>query len=250
MEIPTSRVYVGKGVVSIAALDSSLTQTGPFVPIGNCPSVTITQEVSKASHRESMSGINVMDAEWVTGVDVKAAIVCDNFSVDGYRLATTGTKTAKTSGTSVSAATLTGSTTLTTGDRYYCGSMKPTALSIVDSTPVTPVTLVLNTDYTLDADSGVITLLDATGLVGPLKVSYTSGAYTEIEGMTSIAENYAVMIEGINQVDEKKELFILGNVRIPPADQIGVIAEDVVSYTLECGVMKDKNGVFYTINVA
>lgn len=249
MEIPTSRVYVGKGVVSIAALDSSLTQTGPFIPIGNCPSVTITQEVSKASHRESMSGINVMDAEWVTGVDVKASIVCDNFDADGYRLASTGTKTPVVAGAAVTGQTLTGSTTLTIGSRYHLGAMNVTAVTVKDSTG-SPVTLAAGTDYTLDAESGVITLLKIVGFVGPLKADYTPGAYTEIEGMTSIAENYAVMIQGINQVDEKKEIFLLGNVRIPPADQIGVISEDVVSYTLECGVMKDKNGAFYKVLVA
>ena len=219
MEIPTSVVYVGKGVVSIAKLDTAGLQTTPFRPIGNVPGIGLKQNVTKSDHRESMSGLNVKDAEWVTAIDINLTLDVDNFDKKTYELFTCGTYTAKSSVTPVTGKTLSGGATLTVGDRFDLGAMNVSAVTITDST-ATPKTLTPVTNYILDAETGVITIVNLTtggAFVGPLKAAYTPGLYDEIKGMTTTQGNYALMFEGLNQVTNKKEKRILGKVTLPPA---------------------------------
>jgi hypothetical protein len=251
MEIPTSVVYVGKGVVSLAVLSTAGVQTTPFRPIGNVPGIGIKQDVQKSEHRESMSGLNVKDAEWVTGVNVNLTLEVDNFDAKAYALYTSGTHTPKTSVTPVTNKTLAGGATLTVGDRFDLGAMNVSAVTIEDSTG-TPKTLVAGTNYALDAETGIITILNLTTggpWVGPLVADYTPGLYDEVKGMTTTQGTYALMFEGINQVTNKKEKRILGKVTLPPASELPFISEDAAKATIEGTVLKDANGDWFTFNL-
>ncbi len=251
MEIPTSVVYVGKGVVSIAKLDSSGVQSTPFRPIGNVPGITIKQEVSKGEHKESMSGLNVKDAEWITGVNVNLSIEVDNFDKKAYELYTSGTLTSKSSVTPVTGKTLAGGTTLAVGDRFDLGAMNVSAVTIKDSTG-TPKTLTANTNYKLDAETGIITIVDITTggpFVGPLKADFTPGLYDEIKGMTTTGGYYALLFEGLNQATNKKEKRTIGKVTLPPASEIPFISEEAAKVSIEGTALKDVNGDWFTLNL-
>ncbi len=251
MEIPTSVVYVGKGVVSIAALDTAGVQITPFRPMGNVPGIGLKADVQKGEHRESMSGLNVKDAEWVTGVNVGLTLEVDNFDKAAYALYTSGTLTTKSSVTPVTGKTLPGGTNLAVGDRFDLGAMNVSAVVIKDSTG-TPKTLTVNTNYKLDADTGVITITELTTggpFVGPLKADYTPGIYDEIKGMTTTGGFYALLFEGLNQATNKKEKRLIGKVTLPPASELPFISEDAAKATIEGTVLKDKNGDWFTINL-
>lgn len=251
MEIPTSVVYVGKGVVSLAKLDSAGVQTTPHRPIGNVPGIGIKQNVTKGSHKESMSGLNVKDAEWVEEVEVNLTLEVDNFDKKTYELFTSGTLTAKSNVTPVTGKTLPGGTNLAVGDRFDLGAMNVSAVTLKDSTG-TPKTLTLNTNYKLDTETGVITIIDlSTGgpFVGPLKADYTPGLYDEIKGMTTPGGYFSLMFEGLNQVTNKKEKRILGKVSLPPASEIPFISNEPATATIEGTVLKDVNGDMFTINL-
>lgn len=251
MEIPTSVVYVGKGVVSIAKLDTAGNQISAFRPLGNVPAIGIKADVQKGEHRESMSGLNVKDAEWVTGTNVNLSIDVDNFDKATYELMTSGTLTAKTSVTPVTGKVLPGAATVAIGDRFDLGAMNVSAVVIKDSTG-TPKTLTANTNYKLDAETGVIVLIDVTTggpFVGPLKADYTPGAYDEIKGMTTTGGYYALLFEGLNQATNKKEKRTMGKVTLPPASELPFISEESAKATIEGAVLKDKNGDWFTINL-
>lgn len=251
MDIPSSIVYVGKGVVSIAKLDSAGAQTTPFRPIGNVPGIGIKQNVEKGEHRESMSGLNVKDAEWIKSIDVGLTLEVDHFDKKAYELYTAGTYTAKVSVTPVVGQVLAGGATVAVGDRFDLGVMNVSAVTIKDSTG-SPKTLTLGTNYTLDTDTGVITLTNVTTggpFMGPLKADYTPGAYDEIKGMTTPSSYYALMFEGLNQVTNKKEKRIMKKVTLPPASELPFISEDAAKVTIEGAILKDNNGDFFTINL-
>nr|WP_320132334.1 hypothetical protein [uncultured Holophaga sp.] len=251
MEIPTSVVYTGQGVFSIAKLDSSGNRTTGFQAIGNVPGFTIKQEVTKGEHRESMSGLAVKDAEWVTAINVNFSLEADNFDAKAYERYTAGTYTSQTSTTPVTGQELEGSDTISIGDRFDLGAMNVSAVSITDST-ASPKTLTAGTNYALDADTGVITILDITTggtFTGPLKAAYTPGEYDQIEGMTTSGGYYALMFEGLNLATNKKEKRIFGKCSLPPASELTCIGSDAAKATIEGAILKDKNGTFFTINL-
>lgn len=251
MDIPSSVVYVGKGVVSVALLDTNLALTTPFRPIGNVPGISIKHDIQKGEHRESMSGLNVKDAEWIKSINVSLTVEVDHFDKDAYVRYTAGTLTAKTSSTPVTGQTLEGGATLTVGDRFDLGAMKVTSVTITDST-ASPKTLVADTNYHLDANTGVITLINITtggAFTGPLKAAYTPGTYDQVKGMTTPTAYYALMFEGLNQVTNKYEKRIMRKVTLPPVSELSFISEDANKATIEGAVLKDGNGDYYTLNL-
>jgi hypothetical protein len=88
-------------------------------------------------------------------------------------------------------------TTLTDGDRFSLRADNVTAVSIKDSTS-TPVTLVLDTDYELDPVTGVGRILDASGLTGPLKASFTPGATDYVKLLSGTKKEFWLEFVGVN----------------------------------------------------
>lgn len=252
MEIPTTVDFVGFGVVSLAKLDSSLNRITPFRAIGNVPGFSIKHELDKGSARESMSGVNVKTSEWVNGTDVNYSMEVSNFVAATYEMFCAGTHTPKTSVTPITGRTLEGgSVALAVGDRFDLGAMNVSAVTIKDSTG-SPKTLTADTNYKLDAASGVATIINiATGgpFVTPLTADLTPGAYDEVEAMTTYGSNYALMFEGKNKTNGKVEKRILGNVTLPPVSEIQFIGTERATATIEGAVLKDKNGKFYILNL-
>lgn len=252
MEIPTTTNYVGKGVVSLAPLDTNGALASAFVPIGNVTSLTLKQSIEKGEARESMSGLSLKTAEWLKSTDVSYSMECDNFDKKTYALFTSGTLTEKNSVTPVTSKVLAGSATPVKDGRYDLGAMNVSVVTIRDSTSGTAKTLTAGTNYKLDAATGVITLLDITTggpFVGPLKADYTPGAFSEVKGMTTTSGFYALLFEGLNQATNKKEKRILGKVTLPPASELQFISDDAAKTTIEGSVLKDANGDFFTFNL-
>ena len=84
------------------------------------------------------------------------------------------------------------------GDSIKLNGVNVSALVITDSTG-TPGTLVEGTNYTLEADYGVVTFKDLASFTSPFKASYTEGAImvSEFFSMPANAEYY-VFFKGVD----------------------------------------------------
>lgn len=89
--------------------------------------------------------------------------------------------------------------TLLDGEFYSLGHSNVSAVSVEDSTG-TPVVLVANTDYRLDAVGGQVELLDGTALTGPLKADFTPGASKSAKLLTGANEDWWIKFVGVNTV--------------------------------------------------
>lgn len=95
--------------------------------------------------------------------------------------------------------------TLKVGDDAKLEGFNVSQLTITDSTPSTPKTLVLNTDYSVELEAGMVKLLKTDGITQPLKASYTEG---DIESNVFFTlpdgAEYRYLFKGINSLDNKR----------------------------------------------
>lgn len=155
--------------------------------IGNCLTIAINAEVEELDHISSTDGRKKKDFSAVTGVDRKGNIVTDNMGLDNVGVYALGLVE------TVTVTSATGSTSVFTGVSpglgYQLGvtTAKPEGVRKVASVVVTnglaglsAVTYAVNTDYTVDADRGRITVVagGAIAEASNLSVTYNVTAHT------------------------------------------------------------------------
>lgn len=89
------------------------------------------------------------------------------------------------------------------GDVLLLNAFGVGAVTVEDSTSVTPVTLTPDVNYRLDAKAGQIEILNLTTggpFVGALKASFTPSAVEFIKMMSSSGDEYWVRFVGVNTV--------------------------------------------------
>ncbi len=154
---------LGRGEVHFAAFAPGTQVAGGFRFIGNCPEFTLTREEETLEHYSSTGGIRVKDDEVTLQLDTSGSIVCDD--VDPKNIAMFLYGTVATITTSSATGTVNTFNLIEKGLSYQLGvtPSTPTGVRSVASVVVNRVTpaavLVLGTDYSLDAELGVVTLL-------------------------------------------------------------------------------------------
>jgi hypothetical protein len=135
-----------------------------------------------------------------------------------------------------------GSTTAAVGDLLAFAKRNASAVVIKDSTG-TPKTLVANTNYSLNAKAGHITLLDITTggpYVQPFKADYTPGACYEVGLLTQGSVEYYLRFEGLNTADTNEPVIIdLYRVMFDPAKEFALLTDDFAKFVLDGSPLMD-----------
>jgi hypothetical protein len=102
------------------------------------------------------------------------------------------------------------------------------------------VTLVVDTDYTVSG-SGI--LLDAAARITDgetFQIDYTKAAGSVIEALTSSAQEYELVFEGLNEAQSGKAVSVQAyRVKIGAAKNLGLITDDFASLEMSGRVLKD-----------
>lgn len=111
-------------------------------------------------------------------------------------------------------------------------------LTVKDSTDTD--TYVEGEDYTR-VRAGVI-LLESGDIADEelIKIAYTALAGNTIEGLINLTDEYHLLVDGINERDNKPVLADYYRVKFGPAKNVEWIGDDFVSLTLEGTVLKDE----------
>jgi hypothetical protein len=107
---------------------------------------------------------------------------------------------------------------------------------------VLPVTLVLNTDYTINAVVGSLSWIGiqigAWGL--PVEIDYTWAAYVRVDAFTqSVAPERYLRFEGINTVDGKNVIVEIFKAQFDPLTGYGLINEELAQLTMQGSLLAD-----------
>lgn len=173
--LPRTEDYnLGRGVLYFAPLINGV--PGAYRDLGNAPEFTISLEVETLEHQSSRQGLKITDKEVTISQKVNLSLVLDEINHENLALLLSGEK-----GTVTNAAVagiteyewIVGDESSTTNvelGRWYdivnSSGLRAYDITAGDLTLATtngsPVTLVLGTDYTVDAEMGRVFLLSTS----------------------------------------------------------------------------------------
>ncbi len=243
--IPTNDLLSPKGCLSIATLDSSDRPQGYFA-VGNVTDFKVTPTSETLDHYGNCGPIAVLDASITTKTEAKVSFKTDEASLNNmgrflYGLASGSATNAAVAGWSVYTMIADGNATL--GATYPLqNSAGVRAMGLVGALTITtnqttPVSLVLGTDYTVDATNGTIFLLSTSSVVAAsiaagkgIRVALAANALAQplstVNALSQGAKNYAVFFRGINPADNNSEFVVrLHKVQLAGNGDLALILE-------------------------
>jgi hypothetical protein len=233
--------FSGQGVVYVADRDSS-GNILPWRDVGNVPSLVIALETDVQDHKESRTGKRLTDYRLITENRARVTMTLEKFTKKNLMLMMYGSDQSTTSATVVTAEVLAlSSLTVLVGD---CFSTKfPNVSSVVLKTNTT--NLVLNTDYSLDATTGKITILSVASMVaGTLNVGYSSAPHESVVLFKDPNKERALRFEGLNTADSERKVIVeLYRVIFDPAGNVDLINDELAQFEVEGSVLVDTTRV-------
>lgn len=244
----TKNYTLGRGKIYFSRFKTGTQTPAGFRYIGNTPQVSLTFEEQELTHVNSDEGIREEDDSVTLEVTRTGALTTDNMATENIALFMLGSEATLTQASVASGdETLTG---VKAGHSYRLGvseanptgyyGIDPAGFVVIDGES-TPNTLVLGTDYTLDADTGLLTLIDGSTLAidgADLTVTYAVAASTRtrvISGDTSIEG--AMMYVSKNPKGSNSTI-IMPWVKIMPAGDLELKSDDWQQLPLNMRILK------------
>jgi hypothetical protein len=238
----TNKYFRGQGTVYLALRDAN-GKPKSLRNLGNVPELKVTLETDTIEHKESQSGQALTDLRMEIGKKASASVTLEHWSKENLAMLLRSTIVAVSAGTAQTGVPLgAGDTTAVVGNVLDIGYRNLTAVAIKDSTG-SPKTLLLNTNYRLNAQLGHIELLDLTTggpYVQPFKADFTPGASTEIGLFTDSAKDYFLRFEGLNTTDSNAPVGIdLYRFQTDPSKELSMIGDETAKFQLEGSLLLD-----------
>lgn len=240
----TSEYLIGRGIMQWAELDSTGLPKS-FRDIGNVPELTITSSVETYEHYSSREGLKTRDLRIVLQQDLTMGFSVENINFNNLSAFVSGE--AK-SYVNPAIAGFTAKQICKDGDlvvnSYYmihsgglpAFGITSTNSPVVITTESTPVTLVADTDYTLDAVSGMIFIKSTVktlaavsagkGFTVALTADAAATTVDTIEALSASELNVAIRFIGINAETGKKVIYDFHKVTLTPDGDFGLISDE------------------------
>jgi hypothetical protein len=217
-EPSVNQYSLGGGFISIAELDTS-GQAGAFRKVGNAPEVTVTVNTESYEHSSVQAGAAAQDLSVIIDSGASLSFSLENWSAENMALFLLGTASDYTN---PSIAGIVDQVICLDGDLELAGyyqiqstaglpAFGITAVNAiaVSTTEAAPVLLVLDTDYTVDANSGMIHLAAVSakvttaigtgdGLTCTLTADAAATAVDLVTVLSDVEKDVALIFESIN----------------------------------------------------
>lgn len=245
--VPKTEDYLlGRGAIYFSSIVTAtgLPDANGFRHLGNAPEMAVAMEVETLEHQSSLEGLKVVDKEVVISQKANVTFALDEVSHENLALFFSGSQAAHTNVAvagfakyeMISAAS--GGVTLgrwyeivnSSGERAYDVEAGDVVLNNGDDDTL----LVLDTDYTLDLDMGMIFLLstatniaEGEALDVTLTAEATAKAVNEVRGLTSTNVIGALKFVGINPANnDKKEEWQFHKVQLKADGDFSLISDE------------------------
>lgn len=209
--------------------------------LGDCSSIQYNAEPQESKYKENHTGFRTDGLVIFQGIEASIEITLHNINSRNLELLGAGDLVAQ-SATAVIDKPLTGATPVV-GQTFLLGSFDVSAVTITDSTPAAPKTLVLGTNYQLDPKTGrgVITDLTTGGpFVGPLLADFTPGEVSYVKLLTNTERERWIHISSKNTVVQgmPRMAFDFYRAKMLPTS-LQFINEERGEAVLRCNVLGD-----------
>lgn len=234
-----NNLAIGKGELWFAPFKTGTQTPDGFYFVGNCPEITLNREADLLPHFDSTKGFRRKDEEITIESRMTGSIVCDDVRPQTAALFLMGQEVTLT------VASATGLTTTIVGARkgrtYQVGetASQPSGArqiaSVVVHLTATPATVyVLGTDYTVDLDLGLVTILPGGSITenANLDIDYNQAVHTRQQVIASDNEAQGAMkYISYNPIGQKLDYFMPW-VKVRPNGDISLISEEWMTIPL------------------
>ena len=225
-EPSVTEYQLGGGKVFLAELATGgLPQT--YRKVGNTPEFTVTVNTESYEHSSTQEGAPAQDLSVIIDSGGSIGFTLENFSAENLALFLLGEVSDYTN---PGIAGMTDAVVVADGDIEVTGyyqirttaglavfGITSTNAIAVSTTNATPVLLVLDTDYTVDVNSGIIHLLDTSvidtaiaaseGLTCTLAADASATLVDLVTMLSDIEKDVALLFEAINAADNNKRTY-------------------------------------------
>lgn len=234
-----NNLTIGKGELHFAPYKTGTQTPDGFYFVGNCPEFTLNRESDLLPHYDSTRGFRRKDEEITIESRMNGSISCDDVRPQTAALFLMGSEV------TLSVASATGLSTIIVGARkgrsYQLGetSGQPSGARQVVVTEVfltsTPATIyVAGTDYTVDAELGLITILAGGSIAenAGITVEFDQTAHTRQQVIASDNEAQgALKYISYNPIGQRLDYFF-PMVKVRPNGDISLISEEWMTIPL------------------
>lgn len=227
--------FSGQGIVYVADRDGSGNVT-VFRDVGNVPALKLSLSTDVIEHKESRTGQRLTDLRLTKSRKATVDITLENFTKANLMLLLYGTAS------TVSGASVTNEV-FATGQ--VVGNILALAHPMVSSVVVhdsagSPATLALTTDYTVDANSGMITIVNVGTYVQPFKVNYTFATQDVVPFFRSATTERFLKFSGLNTANSNAPVVVdLYRVIFDPVGNLDLINDELAQFQLTGSALYD-----------
>lgn len=219
--------FIGQGKVYIAPRTSGGSISGGWTELGDTEKLEVTTKQNFIDEYESCSGNRSIALHIPTQTDWALSVDAKSFSKENLARAFYGTATAVASGSATAEAVT----------AYALNQIIPLKKADVSTVVVKKgaTTLVKDTDYTLDAKNGTITIISGTNtgaFPAALTVDYAYAAQEVVQANTQTISEYAIRFQGINLATKKEVIADLHRVSLDLSQALSLIGIQVNKFTM------------------
>lgn len=242
--------FSGQGKIYLSERDSSGNPKA-FRFIGNVPALRLALETDVVEHTEARSGSRLTDFRLSRQNRARVTMTLENFNRDNLSFLMNGNIAAGGAAATVSGQSIVISSNtapIPAGSIFFLPYKDITSVTIKDSKPSTPNSLVLNTHYSLDSASGKITtLVDLTSslfsssFAAPLVLTdYTIAENKIVTAFTSGVKEQTLYFEGINTANANKAVRLeIFRVIFDPVQNFDLINDELAQFEIEGTALYD-----------
>lgn len=197
--------YYGQGKFSLAPLDPVTGLPGAFVWVGDVSAAQAKYSSDKVQHKESFSGQRGLARSFPVGSGCDLSLTLHAFSPDNLARVLRSTVQSTTAGSASGESLGTG---LTVGAQVRLANPGVSSVVITDSAGTPGTLLVEGTDYSVDANFGIVTVLNVGTYTQPFKAAYSYKSRDAVGMFTQGQQYYALKYEGYNLAESSKPVIV------------------------------------------
>lgn len=233
---------LGRGALFLApwsgATPPGANSLGTF--IGNITSLEMTSENETREKYSSSEQSSPLIDRRVIRQAYELVAACDEHTMDNVKLFMSGdtTTVSQTAGTAASV----NLTDVQVGQTYYIGARNVTSVVVTEGS----ATRTLNTDYSLDATEGLITILSGGAIVNDDDITVTynkpSATISKVRGGTTVSPVYKLTFQADDANAEGNasgDRLTVWKASVAPDGGYGFISDDYSSFSLRFSVLSD-----------
>lgn len=217
MDFDSKNLTVARGKILFAKFKPGTQIPGPYLELGNCPEFTFARNQDFLDHFSSqIRGVATRDERIPISTQMTATITCDDISNTNMAYwflseTTTVTQTALTAQTETFEDVLPGCIVQLGQTNARPAGFRKVTVSSVTSTGGSPTTYDVNDDYVVDADLGLITILEGGAITSGSDIIVTFNvavaSHTQIAAGSTMVEG-ALKFISFNAVGPDADIYI------------------------------------------